>query len=92
MTNRTAPVDRSMMGLRDALFDALDDLRAGRIDKSQAMAVTATAATIIKSVDTQLAYERARLESKIPANLTELPLNRRLPRRATVDTEDHREG
>lgn len=66
--------ERSFSGLRDTLFAAIDDLRNGRIDVKQANAIAKTAETIVKTVDTQIAYERLRLDSKVPGVLGAMPL------------------
>lgn len=77
-TQESEPVERSAAGLRDVLFGAIEDLRAGRIDVAQANAISKAAETIIKSVDSQIDYERLRLDSKVPANLPNMPLVPRL--------------
>lgn len=79
-------IDRSMDGLREALFDALDQLRAGTIDHIQARAISGVAMTIIKSAEVQIEYEQARLESKVPKNLPAMPLTPLLPKKTYGST------
>lgn len=67
-------IDRSMSGLRDALFDVMEKLRAGNIDANQAKAFAALALTAIKSVEVQIQYEEKRLASEIPGHLPEMKL------------------
>jgi len=68
------PIDRTAAGLRDSLFGVLEDLRAGRIDASQAKAAATVAQTIVKSVEVQMQFERDKLESKVPSNLSDMKL------------------
>lgn len=69
-----APIERSTAGLREALFDTIDGLRAGTVTIQQASAISQAAATIVKSIDTQIKFEALRLESKIPATLPAMHL------------------
>lgn len=66
-------IERSASGLREALFDAIDGLRAGSLDVKQANAIAAAAGTILKSIDTQVAFERLRME-KGPEALPQMQL------------------
>lgn len=68
-----AAIDRSASGLRDVLFGTIEDLRAGRLDVAKANAIAKTAETILKSVETQIAFERLRMDSKREINLGRLP-------------------
>lgn len=43
------PVTRTSAGLRDALFDAIDGIRAGRLDASKANATARLAAEIVNT-------------------------------------------
>ena len=72
--------ERSAASLRDTLFQTIDDLRAGKIDVAHANAVTKAAEAIVKSVDMQIAFERLRIESKVPAMLPAMHLVPKLPR------------
>lgn len=69
-----AKVERSMDGLREYLFDALDKLREGRIDAAQAKHVATISMTLIRSVEVQMAYESLKLQSKVPGALPAMPL------------------
>lgn len=77
--NPAISVERSAAGLREALFDTIDALRAGRIDVQQANAIAKSAETILKSVDVQISYERLRLDSKTMGDLGSMPLVAALP-------------
>jgi hypothetical protein len=68
-----AAIDRSASGLREVLFGTIEDLRAGRLDVAKANAIAKTAETILKSVETQIAFERLRMDSKRAINLDRLP-------------------
>lgn len=65
---------RNTSGLRAVLFDTIEDLRGGRIDVQKANAISKAADTILKTVDTQIAWERLRLDSKHDISLNALPL------------------
>jgi hypothetical protein len=67
-------IDRSADGLREALFDAIDGLRSGAIDEKRANAIANQANVILKSIDTQVAFERLRLEKKAPEALPPMKL------------------
>lgn len=67
-------IDRSAAGLREALFDAIDGLRSGALDVKQANAIAGAAGTIIKSMDSQIAFERLRMEKKVPFALPSMSL------------------
>jgi uncharacterized membrane protein YkvI len=66
--------DRSMDGLRETLFDALDKLRAGKMDYRSANAIAGLASTLIKTVEVQMTWEKLKLDSKVPANMPTMPL------------------
>lgn len=74
--------DRSASGLRDVLFQAIDDLRSGAIDVATANSISKAAETILKSVDTQINFEKLKLDSKVPGSLPEMPLVPRIGRAA----------
>lgn len=50
--------NRTSVGLRDTLFDELDNLRNGLITPHRAMAVAKTAAEIMGTVKLELAFHR----------------------------------
>lgn len=50
-------VRRSMHGLRAAMFDVIEDLRAGRIQAKEAKEICSAARVILESIDTQLTVE-----------------------------------
>lgn len=68
------PIERSAAGLREALFDAIDGLRSGKLDVKRANAISSAAGAIIKSMDTQIAFEKLRIDSKVPAALPAMHL------------------
>lgn len=74
-----ARIDRTMNGVREALFDAIDGLRAGRIDAKDAKTMATIALALIKSVDVQLNFEKLVLESKVPKRLPSMPLMPLIP-------------
>jgi hypothetical protein len=51
-------VSRTSSGLRDALFDELDDLRNGRTNPTKANAVSKIASSIISTVEMELEVHR----------------------------------
>lgn len=71
--------DRTTAGLRDVLFQAIDDLRSGVIDDKKARSIAALSREIIASVEAQVAYEKLRLDSKVPGTLPEMALVPRIP-------------
>ena len=72
--------ERSAAGLRDVLFQAIDDLRSGAIDVPTANAISKAAVAILQSVDTQIEFEKLKLDSKVPGNLPEMHLVPRIGR------------
>lgn len=56
----TAPkrIDRSSRGLRDALFDELDALRAGKSNHQRATAVAKLASQVIDSAKMEIEYQK----------------------------------
>lgn len=52
------PVARTSAGLRDALFDELDALRAGRTNPAQANATAKLSSSIIETVKMELDVQR----------------------------------
>ena len=79
--------DRTTAGLHDALFQAIDDLRTGAIDEKRANAISNLARAVIESVEVQVAYEKLRLDSKVPANLPEMALVPKLVATTPVPNE-----
>lgn len=59
------PIIRSSAGLRDALFDELDNLRSGKTNATAANATAKLAATIVATVEMEM--EVHRVMSKLPA-------------------------
>lgn len=53
-----AAVQRTSQGLRDALFDNLDDLRAGRISSTTANATVKLASSIVNTVHIELSVAK----------------------------------
>lgn len=58
---------RTASGLRDALFDQMDNLNAGTVAANEARAFAALSGNIIKSVEMQLKYEAMRIAGTAPA-------------------------
>jgi len=54
----TPKIDRSMVGLRDALLDEWDDLRAGGGDIKKAQAVASLARQILSAVKVEVYFSR----------------------------------
>lgn len=71
---RNGRIERSANGLREALFDQLDSLRAKKIQANEAKAFSNVAQTIIKSVEVQIRYETMRLAGDLPPGLAEMKL------------------
>ena len=67
-------IERSAVGLREALFDQLEKLDSSEISSQQASAFSKLAAEIIKCTEMQLRFEKMRLESQVPSNLPEMNL------------------
>jgi hypothetical protein len=65
---------RSAAGLREGLFEMLEQLRAGKVDVQTAKTYAALSMTIIKSVEVQLEYERMRIANEVPAHLSDMSL------------------
>jgi hypothetical protein len=56
---------RSASGLREGLFEMMEQLRAGKVDVPTAKTYAALAMTICKSIEVQLNYERMRVANEI---------------------------
>lgn len=54
----TAPVPRTSAGLRNSLFDVLDDLRAGRTSPRNAVAYAGVVNQIVGVTKLEMAYQR----------------------------------
>jgi hypothetical protein len=52
------PIIRSSAGLRDALFDEMDRMRSGKTSSTNANALAKLAATIVDSVEMEIAVRR----------------------------------
>lgn len=61
---RIANMKRDANGLRDFLFDALDDLKDGRLASEDAMATAKIAEVIIKSVEIEIKHRKLLLDGK----------------------------
>lgn len=70
----TVETQRSMSGLRETLFSALDDLRSGKIDEKQAKSVAQLSQTILNTVSVQVEYEKLRIASEVPKILPAMDL------------------
>ena len=58
MNQNTNDVERTSLGLRNALFDELDDLRAGKSTPKKASSVARVAGTIINSVKIEIEHQK----------------------------------
>lgn len=58
MSNVTIKTERTSAGLRDALFDTLDDLRSGKTSPRAAAAVAGLAGQIVNVTRLELHYTR----------------------------------
>ena len=56
MSTEQQPIARTSSGLRDALFDEWDNLRRGRSNPKQAMAVAHLAKQIVNSVKIEIEF------------------------------------
>lgn len=73
-TKPVTAIERSMDGLREMLFDTIDKLRCGTIDRATASATAQLSMTLIKSVEVQMNWEKAKLDNKVPRALPAMPL------------------
>lgn len=62
MSERRGKVDRTSAGLRDALFDAMEQLQNGEIEANEAKAMASLAREICNTVQLELNVQRARME------------------------------
>ena len=69
---------RTGAGLRDALFDMMEQLRDGGVDVSEAREFGKLAAHIIESVKVQMEHERMRAAGMVGEQLTEIELTKSL--------------
>ncbi len=67
--------DRSICGLREAMFQTLDELRAGTTDANKAKAVVCVAQVILNSVQVQIGLARNKgiAKTQEASSLTALP-------------------
>ena len=73
MTTKTRKIiPRTMAGLRDALFEALEKLRDGDILAQDAREMASLARTIIESVEVQIVFETAKTADKLPQHLSDM--------------------
>lgn len=75
MTAAVPPkVNRTLAGLRESLFDALDKLRSGGMTSNEAKAHAEIAKQILDAARLQLTFEEAFSAKKLPEKLTEVRL------------------
>lgn len=67
-------LNRTLAGVREALFDQIDALRAGTSDSETSTAVAILARGIIDSAKLQLEFEKAWAEKKIADKLRAIEL------------------
>lgn len=85
-------VERTMAGLRQALFETLEDLRAGKVKAQDATAIVGVANAVLKTVSVQLQFEKLKNEQKAPVRLAAMPLvpdqSMRAPQLRAVGSND----
>lgn len=69
---QTTPVVRTSAGLRDAIFDEIDAIRAGKSNPTRANAVAKLATGIVETVRMELEVQR-HLRNSPAASSAELP-------------------
>ena len=69
-----AVIERSAVGLREALFKQLEKLDNSEISPQDAAAFSKLAAEIIRCSEMQMKFEKMRLESQVPSNLPSMNL------------------
>lgn len=74
MTAQTKKTARTLAGVREAMFEAIDALREGRINADSARATAELGKTIITSASLQLEYEKAWADKKISERLRAVEL------------------
>lgn len=57
-TAESPPVNRTSQGLRDILFDEIDELRSGKGDPTKSMAVANLAKQIVNTAKVELDFHR----------------------------------
>lgn len=67
-------IDRTMSGLRDAMFEVLEEVKERRLDPEIGQCCAGIAKVIIESVKVQLLYEQLRLADKVPSHLPNMNL------------------
>jgi len=58
LSQALSKIDRTGQGLRDALFDEIDAIRAGKGDRRQAMAVATLASKVMETVKVEIELAR----------------------------------
>lgn len=54
----SSPIERTSKGLRDAMFDEMDALRAGNSNAARARAIAMLGNTILQSVTAEIEYHK----------------------------------
>lgn len=67
-------VGRTLAGLREAMFETLDDLRSEAIKSDAACASAKIASTILNAARLQLDFEKAWKSKQIEETLRKIPL------------------
>jgi len=67
-------IERSMSGLRDALFEMMESLRAGEVDEKTARTFSQLAISAVKATEVQLLFEQLRQQKEVPPALSAMPL------------------
>lgn len=75
----TRVIQRSGAGLRDAMFDVLERVRDGRMDKAEAMAMANVARVIIESAELQMEFDANVKDDTLPPTMGDMPMVPALP-------------
>lgn len=65
---KAAPIARTSAGLRDAIFDEIDAIRAGESNPTRANAVAKLATGIVETVRMEIEVQRHLRAVKVPTN------------------------
>lgn len=65
MDNNLLPIDNTIEGLREALFDEINAFREGKGNPARARAICTAAKNIVDSIRVQIQYQRISLKGGI---------------------------
>lgn len=75
----TRVIQRSGAGLRDAMFEVLERVRDGHMDKAEAMAMANVARVIIESAELQMEFDANVKDNTLPPTMGDMPMVPALP-------------